>query len=68
MNQEGGDWEKKNKLAVYQGIMFIIERNLPKAAELFLSQVDTFNAPEVIKFDHLVYYGCILGIITLPRQ
>jgi len=33
-----------------------------------LAQVDTFNAPEIITFDELVYYGCILGIITLSRQ
>jgi len=64
----GGDWEKKNKLCVYEGISCLISRNFTKAAELFLAQVDTFNAPEIITFDELVYYGCILGIITLSRQ
>lgn len=47
--------------------MLIIERNIPEAAKKFISQVDTFNASEVIKFDQLVYYSCILGIMTLPR-
>jgi hypothetical protein len=37
LNEEGGDWEKKNKLAVYEGINFIVERNLSKAAEQFIS-------------------------------
>ena len=26
LNEEGGDWEKKNKLDVYRGIMMIIKR------------------------------------------
>lgn len=45
----------------------IIERNFPRAAELFLGCVNTFNAPEVISFDTLVYYGCILGFLVLDR-
>lgn len=55
-------------MAVYEGIWNIITRNFPKAAELFLMQVDTFNAPEIIEFDRLVYYGCILGVVTLSRK
>lgn len=65
---EDGDWENKNKLAVYEGIMMIIERNFKKGAELFLGCVNTFNAPEIISFDQLVYYGCTLGLLTLHRK
>ena len=67
LNEEGGDWEKKNKLAVYEGIMMIIQRNFTKAADLFLGCINTFNAPEIISFDTLVYYGCILGFLVLDR-
>lgn len=65
---EDGDWENKNKLAVYEGIMMIVERNFKRGAELFLGCVNTFNAPEIISFDELVYYGCTLGLLTLQRK
>ena len=50
---EDGDWENKNKLIVYEGILMMIERNFKKGAELFLGCVNTFNAPEIITFDQL---------------
>jgi 26S proteasome regulatory subunit N7 len=65
---EDGDWENKNKLIVYEGILMMIERNFKKGAELFLGCVNTFNAPEIITFDQLVYYGCTLGLLTLNRK
>lgn len=34
---------------------------------MLLGCVNTFNAPEVISFDTLVYYGCILGFLVLDR-
>ena len=68
LNDEGGDWEKKNKLLVYEGLWLIKKRNLEAAATTLLSCVNTFNAPEIIPFEKLVFYGVVLGMVTLQRK
>ena len=68
LNEEGGDWEKRNKLKVYEGIWMMLKRDLVGAANMFLSCIDTFNAPEIISFNQLVFFGAILGLVTLPRK
>ena len=68
MNKENKNWEIKNKLIVYDGIMNMIKWNFKKSSKLFLGVVNTFNAPEIIKFDKLVYYGSLLGLLELNRN
>jgi len=68
LNEEGGDWEKKNKLMVYEGLWFIKKRDLEAAASTLLSCVNTFNAPEILPFEKLVFYGVVLGVVTHPRK
>lgn len=68
LNEEGGDWEKKNKLLVYEGMWLLMKRDLGGAARVFLSCVNTFNAPEILDFRRLVFYGVALGMVSLPRQ
>lgn len=68
LNEEGGDWEKKNKLLVYEGLLFVIQKDLTSAAHTFLSCINTFNAPEVLSFEKLVNYASLLGSLTLPRK
>lgn len=33
--EEGGDWEKKNKLKVYEGLYLVMIREFKKGAKLF---------------------------------
>jgi len=68
LNQDDGDWEKKNKLNIYEGIIEILRRNLGQAAFLFIGSINTFNATEIISFETLVCYSSILGLITLGRK
>ena len=68
LNEEGGDWEKKNKLLVYEGLWLIKKRQLESAAVILLSCVNTFNAPEILPFEQLVFYGVALGMVTLQRK
>ena len=54
--EEGGDWEKKNKLKVYEGVYAIMVRDFKTAAIKFLDCMSTFNAPEVISFENMIFY------------
>lgn len=62
------DWEKKNKLAVYQGIHQLLKRQTADAADTLLACVDTFNSPEIMTFKELVKYAVVLGLLELPRK
>ena len=68
LNEEGGDWEKKNKLTVYEGLWKLMRRDLAGAAADLLSAVNTFNAPEVVSFEMLVSYAAMLSLLALPRR
>ena len=43
--EKGGDWERKNKLKVYEGIYNLIIRDFEAAAKLFIDVLPTFNCP-----------------------
>jgi 26S proteasome regulatory subunit N7 len=49
--EEGGDWEKKNKLKVYEGLYMILIRKFREAANFFTDSVSTFNSPEIISYN-----------------
>lgn len=68
LNAEGADWEKKNKLAVYEGLLALQRKDIAHAARLFLDCVNTFNAEEVLPFERLAGYVALLGALTLPRR
>ena len=65
--EKGGDWERKNKLKVYEGIYNLIIRDLASAAKLFVDVLPTFNCPEVISYETLVFYAVITAIISVDR-
>merc|ERR1711976_15784 len=65
--EEGGDWERKNKLKVYEGVYFIMIRDFKSAAVKLLDCMSTFNAPEVIDFDTLIFYTVLSSMMTLGR-
>ena len=62
------DWEKKNKLSIYEGVSHILKRNMPTAADILLNSVNTFNSPEIMSFKELVKYAVLLGLLSLHRK
>lgn len=48
--EKGGDWERKNKLKVYEGIYCLIVRDFQKASALFVEVIPTFNCPEIMSY------------------
>ena len=66
--EKGGDWERKNKLKVYEGIYNLIIRDFQAASALFVDVLPTFNCPEVMTYETLVFYAVITAIISLDRR
>ena len=68
LNKEGGDWEKKNRFKVYEGLNFILNKNFKDAGKNFLDALMTFTSYELFDFKTFVFYTAITNIITVDRK
>lgn len=65
--EEGGDWDRRNRLKVYQGLYCMAVRNFKEAADLFLDTTSTFTCYELCDYKTFVGYTVISSILALPR-
>lgn len=65
--EEGGDWERKNRLKVYEGLYCMSTRNFKKATDLFLDSISTFTTYELFPYDTFIFYTVLTSIISLDR-
>ncbi len=65
--EEGGDWDRKNRLRVYEALYHMTVRDFKAAAVLFLDGLATFSATELCSFEDFVYYACITGLLAHDR-
>ncbi|EFJ50115.1 26S proteasome regulatory complex [Volvox carteri f. nagariensis] len=66
--EEGGDWERKNKLKVYQGVLAMYTRQFAAAADLLLDSTATFTASELFPYSWLIFYAVVVALPTLSRS
>ena len=68
LEQPGGaDWERKNRLKVYEGVARMACRDFKGATGLFLESLSTFTTYELMSYADFVHYTCVCGVITLKR-
>lgn len=65
--KDAGDWEKRNKLKVYQGLYDVLTKNFKDAGKLFLQALMTFTNYELFDYKKFVFYTAITNIITVDR-
>jgi 26S proteasome regulatory subunit N7 len=63
----GADWEKKNKLKVFEGVYCMIIRDFKKAAELFLDSISTFTCSELLDYKDFVFYSVVTALVSQDR-
>uniref|UniRef100_A0A1B0CS96 26S proteasome non-ATPase regulatory subunit 6 n=1 Tax=Lutzomyia longipalpis TaxID=7200 RepID=A0A1B0CS96_LUTLO len=66
--EEGGDWDRRNRLKVYQGVYCIAVRDFKAAATFFLDTVSTFTSYELMDYPTFVRYTVYVSMISLPRN
>ena len=66
--EEGGDWDRRNRLKVYQGTYCIAVRDFKEAANFFLDTISTFTSYELMDYNTFVRYTVYLSMISLPRN
>jgi 26S proteasome regulatory subunit N7 len=67
LNDKGGDWDRRNRLKVYDGLLAIVQRDFKKASASLLDSVSTFTALELLTFDHFLFYTVLVALKTLER-
>ncbi|GAA5843858.1 hypothetical protein JCM11251_003536 [Rhodosporidiobolus azoricus] len=65
---EGGDWDRRNRLKVYSGLHSLAVRQFNKAAELLLDALPTFTATELIDYEAFVGLCIVAGVFALDRK
>lgn len=64
---QGGDWDRRNRLKVYRGTYCMAIRDFKMAASLFLDTVATFTSYELMDYKTFVTYTVFCSMIALPR-
>ncbi len=65
--KDGGDWEKRNKLKVYDGLYKLLKRNFKDCGKLFIEALMTFTNYELFDYKTFVFYTCLTNIISVDR-
>lgn len=65
--EKGGDWERRNRLKVYEATYLAARRDIKAAATLFLDSLQTFSATELFDFKKFIFYTVITALVSVDR-
>ncbi|KAI8850264.1 26S proteasome subunit RPN7-domain-containing protein [Chytridium lagenaria] len=65
--EEGGDWDRRNRLKVYEGIYRISIRDFKGAVDFLLDTLATFTSTELMDYKDFVRYAVLTAALTLSR-
>jgi len=65
--QEGGDWDRRNRLKVYKALSKMLLRDIKVAANLLIDCIATFSCNELCSYSDFVVYAILTNILHLPR-
>lgn len=63
----GGDWDRRNRLKVYEALYLITCREIRKASELLLECIATFTCTEICSYQQFMFYTIVTSMISLSR-
>lgn len=64
---QGGDWDRRNRLKVYVGLYALMVRDFHTATTQFLDTLSTFTCYELLQYDEFIIYTVIVSLLTLDR-
>ena len=65
--EEGGDWDRRNRLKVYEGTYLISIRDFKSAVNLLIDSLATFTSTELMDYKDFVKYTALTAALTLQR-
>ncbi|EPQ57701.1 PCI-domain-containing protein [Gloeophyllum trabeum ATCC 11539] len=67
LTEKGGDWDRRNRLKVYQGLHLLSIRQFKRGGELFIDALSTFTATELLSYNDFVALTVVANTLTLKR-
>lgn len=64
---DGGDWDRRNRLKVYNALDKLLSRDIKGAASLLVDCIATFSCTELCSYTDFIVYTIITNILHLPR-
>lgn len=64
---EGGDWDRRNRLKVYNALNKLLNRDVKDAASLLVDCIATFSCTELCTYTDFIVYAMLTNIFYLPR-
>ncbi|EFA83237.1 26S proteasome non-ATPase regulatory subunit 6 [Heterostelium album PN500] len=65
--EEGGDWDRKNRLKTYEAVYLMSIRKFKEASELYLDTLASFTSVEFIDYPIFVEYLVLTSMLHLDR-
>ncbi|ORZ21439.1 26S proteasome subunit RPN7-domain-containing protein [Absidia repens] len=65
--EQGGDWDRRNRLKVYEGVYLMSIRDFKGAASQFIDTLSTFTSTEIMSYHDFVKYTVLTSIISMQR-
>ena len=66
--EEGGDWDRRNRLKTYEGLYAMSIRDFKKAATCFFDTMATFTSTELMEYRTFCKYAIISCLLAQDRK
>jgi len=63
----GGDWDRRNRLKVYEALYLVAIRDLKGASSLLMDCIATFTCVEICSYKQFMFYALLACIMSFPR-
>ncbi len=64
---KGGDWDRRNRLKVYQALSHLLVRDVESASKLLVEGIATFSCTELCDYSEFIVYAILTGLLNLKR-
>jgi 26S proteasome regulatory subunit N7 len=65
--EESGDWDRRNRLKVYNALHKLLTRDVKGSAGLLIDGIATFSCSELCSYSDFILYIMISNVLHLPR-
>ncbi|CDS08450.1 hypothetical protein LRAMOSA09812 [Lichtheimia ramosa] len=65
--EQGGDWDRRNRLKAYEGVYLMSIRDFKGAARQFIDTLSTFTSTEMMSYQDFVKYAVLTSVISMQR-
>lgn len=67
LNEKGGDWDRRNRMQVYEAAYAMMSRDFDKASQLLLDSVATYTCYEMFDYRRFIFFTVICALLTQER-